>query len=174
MQTRKSASSKAPMEEALVITRVFDAPREVVWKAWTDPELVKHWWGPQYFTAPVVNIDLRVGGRYLYDMRSPDGHDFWSTGTYQEIVPLEKIVVTDSFADEQGNIVPASHYGMTGDFPSEMLLTVLFEELDGKTRLTLRSLGLPPGIQTDLARDGWNTSLDKFAAVLKELERQPA
>jgi hypothetical protein len=76
--------------------------------------------------------------------------------------------------DEEGHIVPASHYGLSGDFPSQMLLTVLFEDYDGKTRLTLRSLGMPPGVQTELARDGWNTSLDKLAELLKELEKQPA
>jgi uncharacterized protein YndB with AHSA1/START domain len=130
MTTKKDTHSGRNVDEGLVITRVFNAPRELVWKAWTDPELVKHWWGPRYFTAPVIKIDLRVGGRYLYDMRSPDGQDFWSTGTYSEIVPLERIVATDSFADEEGHIVPASHYGLSGDFPSQMLLTVLFEDYD--------------------------------------------
>ena len=117
MDTRKTASTTDTTEEALVISRVFDAPREVVWKVWIDPELVKRWWGPKYFTAPVAKIDFRVGGRYLYDMRSPDGQDYWSTGTYREIVPLERIVATDSFADEQGNIVPASHYGIERTWP---------------------------------------------------------
>jgi uncharacterized protein YndB with AHSA1/START domain len=170
MDTRKSALS----EEALVITRIFDAPRELVWKAWTDPELIKCWWGPQYFTTPIIKIDFRVGGRYLYDMRSPDGQDFWSTGTYREIVPLERVVATDSFADGQGNIVPASYYGMEGDFPLELLVTVIFEERDGKTRFTLRHVGMPAGEQQDLARKGWSTSLDKLAEVLKELVREIA
>src|SRR5688500_147272 len=87
----------------LVITRVRDAPRERVWEAWTDPEQMKKWWGPKDFTAPTVEIDLQEGGKYLNCMRSPDGQDFWSTGVYREIVPMEKLVITDSFADEQGN-----------------------------------------------------------------------
>ncbi len=101
--------------EDIIITRMFDAPREIVWKAWTDPELTKRWWGPKNFTAPVIRIDLRVGGKYLNCMRGPDGKDYWSTGIYREIVPRERLVMTDSFADEKGNVVPASYYGMTGD-----------------------------------------------------------
>jgi uncharacterized protein YndB with AHSA1/START domain len=172
MDTRKIASS-TETAEALVITRVFDAPREVVWKVWTDPELLKRWWGATGFTAPVYNIDFRVGGRYFYDMRSPEGQDVWGTGTYREIVPLERIVATDSFADEHGNIVPASHYGM-GTLPEELLWTVTFEEVEGKTRLTLRHVGLPSGQDQDLTREGWDSSFDKLAELLKELVMEPA
>src|SRR2546426_2253062 len=73
--------SQTRNEKELRIVRVFDAPRERVWKAWTDPEQVKSWWGPRSFTAPFAKIDLRVGGKYLYCMRSPDGKDYWSTGS---------------------------------------------------------------------------------------------
>src|SRR5512143_3343103 len=134
----------------LIITRIFDAPRGLVWKAWTEPELVKKWWGPKNFTAPVVNIDLRVGGKYLYCMRDPENKNFWSTGAYRELVPLLRIVCTDSFADEKGNRVPASHYGMPGDWPSELLVTVTFEDVGGKTKMTLQHAGLPAGQMTDL------------------------
>src|SRR5215218_3622198 len=89
----------------LVIERVLDAPRDRVWQAWTDPEHVKKWWGPKDFTAPSIESDFREGGKYLYCMKSPDGQEYWSTGTFQEIVPQERIVVTDSFADEKGNVV---------------------------------------------------------------------
>src|SRR5207249_10001297 len=68
-----------------------------------DPERAKRWWGPEGFTAPFIKIDLRVGGKYLFCMRSPDGKDYWSTGVYREIVPLQRIVSTDSFADEKGD-----------------------------------------------------------------------
>jgi len=147
----------------LTITRVFDAPREKVWKAWTDPEEVKKWWGPKYFTAPVSKIDLRVGGKYLSCMRGPDGKDYWSTGVYREIVPLERLVVTDSFADEKGNVVPASHYGMAGDFPLELLVTVTFEELGSKTKMVLRHEGIPEGIMREMTETGWSESFDKLA-----------
>jgi uncharacterized protein YndB with AHSA1/START domain len=160
------SDTRVQQENALVITRVFDAPVDQVWKAWTDPEEIKKWWGPEHFTAPAIKNDLRVGGSYLYCMRSPDGQDFWSTGTYREIVPMERIVATDSFADEQGNVVPASHYGMD-DFPTETELTVTFEEDDGRTKLTLRHVGMPTGDMADQAEAGWNQSLDKLADSLK-------
>ncbi len=151
----------------LTITRIFDAPRELVWKAWTEPERVKRWWGPKDFTAPFSTLDFRVGGAYLNCMRSPDGKDYWSTGVYQEIVPMERIVYTDSFADEKGNVVPATHYGLSADHPLEMLVTVTFEEEKGKTKMTLRHAGLPPGTMSDMANAGWNQSFDKLAESLK-------
>jgi uncharacterized protein YndB with AHSA1/START domain len=161
------------MQKELIITRVFDAPRERVWKAWTDPEEVKKWWGPKGFTAPVIQVDFRVGGKYLYCMRgavTPGGkeQDFWSTGVYREIVPMERIVVTDSFADEKGNKVPASYYGMQGEgWPLELTVEEIFEEQDGKTTLTLRHAGFPSD-QIEGARAGWSTSLDKLAESLEE------
>jgi len=150
----------------LTIARIFDAPRELVWKTWTDPERAKRWWGPKGFTAPVYKSDFRVGGVYLYCMRSPEGQDFWGTGIYREIVPPERIVATDSFADEKGNVVPATHYGMSADLPLELLVTVPFEELGGKTRLTLKHAGFPPGEDRDGAQAGWSQSFDKLAEAL--------
>lgn len=155
-----------PATRELVITRVFNAPRKLVWKAWTEPEHFKKWWGPKNFTSPVCKIDLRVGGAYLSCMHSPEGQDFWSTGVYREIVPLERLVYTDSFSDAQGNVVPASHYGMPGDFPLEMLVTVSFEEDGGKTRMTLRHTGLP-ATMNDMTNAGWNESFDKLAESLR-------
>lgn len=156
----------------LVITRVFDAPRDLVWKAWTEPEHVMQWWGPKGFTAPVAKIDLRVGGEYLSCMRSPEGKDYWSKGMFREVVPPERLVMTDSFADPEGNVVPASYYGMAGDFPLEMLITVTFKEDNGKTKLTLRHTGLPAGEQRDGANAGWNESFDKLADTLQELKEE--
>jgi uncharacterized protein YndB with AHSA1/START domain len=166
------AIQSEPMPKAatseLVIEREFDAPVERVWDAWTDPGQMKRWWGPKVFTAPVVQIDLRVGGKYLACMRDPSGKDYWSTGVYREIVPRKRIVATDSFADEKGNVVPGSHYGMSDDFPLEMLLTVDFAEVEGRTRLSLRHDGMPNNEQADMARQGWNESLDKLADMLRE------
>ena len=152
----------------MVITRVFDAPRSLVWKAWTDPDMVMRWWGLKTFTSPFAKIDLRVGGRYLYAMRSPEGKDFWNTGTYREIVPMERITATDSFSDQNGNIVPASRYGVTGDWPRELVVTVLFREQNGRTVLTLRHEGIPPGEMIRRAKAGWNESFDKLVKILEE------
>jgi uncharacterized protein YndB with AHSA1/START domain len=164
------ATGNSPAAELeLVTTRIFDAPRELVWKAWSDPGHMKLWWGPKGFTTPVCKIDFRVGGVYLNCMRSPEGKDFWSTGVYREIAEPEQIVCTDSFADEKGNVVPATHYGMSSDFPLEMLVTVTFEEDEGKTELTLRHVGIPSGADHDGAQQGWNESFDKLADVLNKL-----
>jgi len=164
--------TKDTERRGLVIERIFDAPVEKVWKAWTDRAEVKKWWGPRIFTAPTVNMDFRVGGKYLFCMQSATGEaawqkGIWSTGTYKEIVPLKKIVSTDSFADAEGNVVPASHYGMNKAFPMEMLVTVEFEQLDGnKTKMTLTHVGMPAGEDTKGANAGWNESFDKLAEAL--------
>lgn len=151
-----------------VVTRVFDAPRELVWKAWTEPERVKRWWGPRGYTAPVVKIDFRVGGKYLYLMRSREGIDAWSTGTFKEIEPLRRIVVSDSFADKDGNVVPASYYGMGEGFPLETQITITFENSNGKTRLSLRYADVSSFSAEDLRNMemGWNESLDKLQETL--------
>ncbi len=165
----KTDAPATSSRRTLVIDRVFDAPRELVWKAWTDPEMAKRWWGPRGFMAPAAEIDLRVGGKYLFAMQSPEfnnGEPIWSTGVYREIVPYERLVCTDSFADEKGNVVPATHYGMTEDFPLEMLVTVELEEIDGKTKLTLRHEGMPADM-TAGAETGWNESFDKLAVSLQ-------
>lgn len=161
-------------KKELIITRVFDAPRELVWKAWTEPEMFKKWWGPKDFTTPHVNIDLRIGGRYLTSMKGPEGSPFdkemWSTGEYLEVVLSQKLVVTDSFADEDGNVVPASFYGMPGTFPLETKITITFEEVDdNKTKVTLRYHSIE-GIEDKMLGDmtqGWNQSFDKLAASFK-------
>lgn len=154
----------------LTITRVFDAPREFVWKAWTEPERVKRWWGPKGFTSPVIKIDLRVGGEYLSCMRSPEGQDFWSKGIFREIVAPERLVITNSFADKEGNTVPASYYGMSGDWPLEMLVTVMFEEQEGKTKLTLKHSGIEGISDTDRdnMEQGWSQSFDKLAEYVEK------
>lgn len=150
----------------IYIIRVFDAPLEKVWKAWTDPEIFKQWWGPKDFTAPVVKIDFRVGGSYLNSMRSPDGEEVWGTGVYKEIVPMERIVLTDSFADAEGNVVSASDYGMSGDWPLELKMMVNFQEEEGKTRLTIQHSGFPDHENASMAEAGWNESLDKLVECL--------
>jgi uncharacterized protein YndB with AHSA1/START domain len=166
MESNLMTPTKIALQE-LVIERIFDAPRERVWKAWSDPEKMMRWWGPEHFTAPVIKIGFRVGGKSLSCMRSPDGQDYWSTGTYREIVPLQKIVTTDSFADENGNVVSADYYGMSPDLPKELLVMVTFEDLGGKTKQTLRHVGFPPGEDLENARSFWSTSFGKLAKSLK-------
>ena len=116
----QQGSPAAAATHTVVITRIFDAPRELVWKAWTEPEHFMRWWGPKIFTSPSCEIDLRVGGKFLWCMEWPDGRRNYTTGEYLEIVPNERLVYTDFFADAEGNIVSAEHYGMPADFPHDM------------------------------------------------------
>ena len=155
--------------EALVIERVFGAPRTLVWKTWTEPGLLMRWWGPEGFTAPVAKIDLREGGAFILCMRSPEGKDYWNSGVYREIVPPKRLVMSVSFTDEKGKVVPATYYGMSPDIALEMVQAVSFEAEDGKTKVTVEHFGLPPGKDRDDARQGWDQSLDKLDRVLASL-----
>jgi len=144
----------------LVITRIFDARRELVWKAWTDPRLVMRWWGPKGFTSPSCKIDFRVGGQYFYCMRSPDGWEGWSGGEYVEIVEPEKIVSLLFYADENGKVeLPADSNDV------EVRDVVTFEQLDnGQTKVTLHRSYWDEGED-----EGLRESIDKLAAVVDEL-----
>lgn len=164
-------------KEGIVIERVFDAPRELVWKAWTDPEMIKKWWGPEGFTAPSAKVDLQVGGRYTYAMRGPDGTQFdkvmYSSGEYKEIVPLEKIVTTDYLSDENGESINPSNYGMPDNTPNEMIVIIRFEDTeDGKTKLTIEYPRPETEEQFEAMlksgmKEGWTSSMNKFAECLK-------
>ncbi len=164
-------SGGAPATKDILITRVFDATLERVWKAWTEPEQIKRWWGPKDFTSPAAKIDLRTGGKYLYCMHGPAGsqfdQDMWSGGTFTEVIPMKKIIATDHFADKDGNHVKPESMGMPGVWPDEMTVTVTFEEAGpGKTKLTVKHEGHPIEM-ADMAQAGWNQSLDKFTEALR-------
>jgi uncharacterized protein YndB with AHSA1/START domain len=109
--------------------------------------------------------------RGLEGMGKWSGKEIWSTGTFREMVPLQRIVSTDSFADEKGNVVPATYYGMEANFPLELKVTVTFKDHEGKTELTLRQTGFPSALDRDNTKQGWMESLDKLAEVLAELKK---
>lgn len=165
--TRISAERPpAPEGGASVYRRVLDAPRELVWKAWTEPERFRRWWGPQGYTSPVTETDPRVGGRFLWGMRPPDGRAFYITGVFREVVAPERFVVTKSFADADGAVVPPSRYGVPGDWPPETVLSVTLEECDGRTAMTVREVGIPE-IMREPNEGGMGEALDKLAEYLK-------
>ena len=165
METKTKQQSSA-LQKEIVINRVFDLPISKVWQAWTDAETFKKWWGPKDFTCPSSKMEARVGGKYLNCMRGPDGKEYWSTGVVKEFVPERKLVVTDNFSDEKGNIKPASEYGMAGNWPKELLITVYLEEADGATKMKLRHEGIPDEMRDDCIQ-GWNESLDKLENNIK-------
>src|SRR6202044_2423744 len=156
--------------ERMVVTRIFDAPRELVWKAWTDTKYVMQWWGPKGFTAPFCEIDFRVGGKFLLSMRTPDGWEGWNAGEYYEIVPYEKIVSSMYFSDSKGNKVDPAELGIEHEAIDGAYDVTLFEDLGhGKTRLT--HIGNEPmeSAKNSGQMEGWNEILEKVAAVLAGL-----
>ena len=116
-----------PAEHELVLTRLIDAPREKLFRCWTEPELIKRWFAPAPVTTPIAEVDLRVGGRNLVVMRLPDGQEIRCPGTYLEIVPGRKLVFTDAYT---GDWEPSGKPFMTA--------IITFDEEDGKTRYTAR------------------------------------
>ena len=148
-------------KEAIVIEHVFDAPIDLIWQMWTQPEHFKKWYGPKGFIVPVAEMDVRVGGKHLFcmEMQTPEGSmKMWSTGEYIEVVPNERLVYTDSPADENGNLVSPSAYGMKDDYPTTTEVTVLLEDLGGRTKMIMTHAGVPTG-----AGDGWEQAFAKMA-----------
>ena len=160
-KTKQNVQKGSPVSNDIVINKVFNLPLNAVWLAWTEPEHLKKWWGPKGFTCPSSQIEAKVGGKYLNCMRGPDGKEYWSTGEVKEFIPERKLVITDSFADEKGNIRSASDYGMPGNWPKELLITVYFEEADGATKMKLRHQGVPGEVREDCIKS-WNESFDKL------------
>jgi uncharacterized protein YndB with AHSA1/START domain len=148
-------------EREVVITRIFDAPRALVFQAWTDPKHLKRWWGPKMFTNPVCEVDARVGGAWRIVMRSPDGVDYPCGGVYREIVEPERLVFTNIATDNDGNPI------------LDGLTTVTFEEQGGKTKLTLttRAVALVEYAAAYLQgmEAGWTQSLESLAEELAKL-----
>lgn len=152
------------MEKQVVVSRTFEAPLELLWKAWTEPENFMKWYGPKGFTTPTCEIDLRVGGRHQWSMKSPDGMVMHYTGTYKEVVPMERLVYSDSMTDAEGNVMPPTAMGMPEGSPESMDVTVTFSHDEGKTTVTVSHVGYGEG--ADHAGKGWEMAFDKLAAEL--------
>lgn len=155
-----SSISTTQSDREIVITRVFDAPRDLVWQAWTDPAHIAQWWGPKGFTTRVDEMDLRPGGQSRYVMVGPDGTEYPVKGVFRELVPLERIVATDEFGEGYDQITDI-------DLPQGMVTTILFEDLGNQTKLTLQILH--PTAEERRKHEamgviaGWNSSLDCLA-----------
>jgi uncharacterized protein YndB with AHSA1/START domain len=121
--------------QEFVFTRVFDAPRELVWKAFVESERLMHWWGPKGFKMHFAKVDLRPGGIFHYGMQSPDGKDMWGKFVYRDVVAPERLVFVLSFSDPQGSTVQAP---FELDWPLEILNVLTFSEQGGRTTVTLR------------------------------------
>lgn len=168
-----SPSTRTPDASAgeLVINRIFAAPRDLVYKAWTEPERLARWWGPAGCDLRVARLDLRPGGVFLYAMEMPNTPPIWGKFTYREIVPPERLVFTNAFADEQGN---STRNPWMPVWPLEILNTLTLEEQDGNTSLTLRGGPLDAtdeelrNFQTQRSgmQEGFGGTFDKLDAYL--------
>ncbi len=164
--------STTTAQKPFVISRMFNAPRETVFDAFTRPEEMKKWWGPKGFTVIASKMDLRVGGTYHYGMRAPNGAAMWGLFVYREIVRPERVVWVNSFSDESGGV---ARHSMHLDWPLEMLSTITLEDLGGsKTRLTITSMPLNSteaeqatfDANHDSMTQGWTGTLDQLETHL--------
>ncbi|MGD1065676.1 MAG: SRPBCC domain-containing protein [Vulcanimicrobiaceae bacterium] len=152
-------------DERILITRVFDAPRDRVFAAWTTAEHWARWYGPDGCTISNCTLDARPGGRLHFQMFFR-GKDLWEGGTFREVVAPERLVYTLSFHDEAGNVVPARTYGLSDQFPLESLVTVTFVERNGKTVMTIEhvvSLDVPERAGMYI---GWSEGFNRMEALL--------
>jgi uncharacterized protein YndB with AHSA1/START domain len=152
MATGSSATRAPAQQHELLITRVIDAPRTLVFKAWTTPEHLVRWWGPKNYTAPSIKMDFRPGGSYRACIRSPEGIDEWMTGVYREIVEPERIVFTFRWEED-------------GERGRETLVTVTFADHNGKTRLHVHQGFFESVEQRDSHHGGWSECLDRLVAL---------
>jgi uncharacterized protein YndB with AHSA1/START domain len=156
-------------KEDLVVTRIIDAPIELVWQAWTVPEHVMRWWGPKDYTSPTCKIDLREGGNYLFCMRAPQdqgGQDFYNAGVYTKILPLERLEFTQFLADKDGNQIDPAQVGMPPDFPKELRMVIVFKAKGEMTELTITEYAWTVGQMYVYSYAGMQQSIDKLAASL--------
>jgi uncharacterized protein YndB with AHSA1/START domain len=161
----------SPTTRDLVFTRLFEAPIEQVWKAWTDPASLMGWWGPDHFTCPSAEIDLREGGTSIVCMRAPKefgGQDIYSTWEYRKIAPMEQIEFIHNLSDREGNKLDPVTLGMPPDFPKDQLQSVSFKEVgNGGTEMTVKEYGWTEGEMIKMSEMGMEQSLDKLAALLR-------
>jgi len=157
------------MAKQISVTKIFNAPVESVWQLWVDPELIKRWWGPKHFTAPLANIDFREGGKSLVSMQAPKemgGQVWYSIWAYITIVPLQTIEFIQSLADQNGNKTDPTKVGMPPDFPRDIRTVVTFRELaDGKTEMMVTEYA-EFGSISKFAQIGLEPGIDKMAAIL--------
>ena len=167
-----TTSAEKPKVEPFVISRVFDAPRGLVFNAFTEVEHLKHWWGPKGSKVIAAELDLRPGGTYHFALQAPDGSTMWGRFVYREIAAPERIVFVHSFSDEKGGL---TRHPMSPDWPIEMLSTFLFEDVgSNRTKVTINWV---PINATDIERQtfddgrgsmtqGWTGTFDKLESYL--------
>ena len=157
-------TDKNVSKDAVLVERSFDAPVELVWQMWTEPEHFKAWYGPDGATILVAKMDVRVGGARLVcmDVDTPGGPmQMWFTGEYRDVVENQRLAYTESMSDENGNVLSAADVGMPDGHPTTTEVIVELEDVDGRTKMVMTHAGIPgdsPGAA------GWTMAFDKLAA----------
>lgn len=167
-QAQTDNENQQTMTHDLVFTRQFDASVDQIWKAWSESEYVKQWWGPHGFTTPVADMDFREGGTSFVCMHSPDFGTLCNTWSYTKIVPKERIEFTHRWADEDGNIVGPAEAGVQPDLPEEVPHVVTIKDLgDGQTELTISEFGYATEEMVQMSKAGLEQTLDKMAGIFE-------
>jgi uncharacterized protein YndB with AHSA1/START domain len=157
-----------------VTSRVFDAPRDLVWQCFTDAERMKEWWGPKGSTIVASKMDLRIGGTYHGAMRDPTGRVMWAKFVYREIAAPERLVWVHSFSDEAGGL---TRHPLSPNWPLELITTVTFQAQPGnKTKVTLRWSPINATAEEQAAFEaaqsgmtqGWTGSFERLDVYLAE------
>jgi uncharacterized protein YndB with AHSA1/START domain len=158
-------------KEDLVVTRIIDAPVELVWKTWTEPEHVRRWWGPKNYTSPTCEIDLREGGKFVFSMLAPEdqgGQVSYTSGFYRKIVKFELLEFTQGISDENGNPIDPKQAGLPPDFPLEIRTVVTFRRIrPDMTELTITEFDWPVSQMYVYSLAGLHQTIDKLIASLK-------
>jgi uncharacterized protein YndB with AHSA1/START domain len=156
----KTHLTAEPGKQELVITRIFDVPRDLVFRAYTDPELVPRWWGPRSYTTTVEEMDVRPGGTWRYVQHGAGGNEYGFHGVYHDVTPPERLIYTFEFEPMPGHVA---------------LETVTLEDLNGRTKVTDRvvyqTVEDRDGTLQSGMEEGMNETMDRFADLLKELSR---
>lgn len=149
------------------VSRKFNAPVERIWKAWTDAELIKQWWGPETYTCPSATVDVRPGGKSVMAMKAPDGQVTYSGGEYLEVIPNKKIVSTDTFMDQNGNPISPKAAGMPGVWADTMKVTIDFNKIsENESEIHIAHDGIPKDQHDDCVK-GWTSSLVKLQRLVE-------
>jgi uncharacterized protein YndB with AHSA1/START domain len=157
-------TDESSSREAVAIERMIDAPADLVWRMWTEPEHFAAWYGPSGASIPVARMDVRVGGTRLVcmEMETPNGTmRMWFTGKYLEVVEHKRLVYTESMSDENGNVLDPSEMGMPPGHPTTTEIIVDLDDLGGRTRMTMTHVGVP---EDSAGAAGWRMAFDKLAA----------
>ena len=156
-EAAEGAAAGVPAERVLVLEREYDAPRNLVFKVWTDAAHLARWWGPKGFEVLSWKADARPGGRFRFGMRSPEGEEHWAHGFYREVVAPERLVFTTAWELADGS---PKH---------ETVVTITLTEGGGRTKLHFHQAIFDSKTARDLHRGGWNSTLDSLADYLAAL-----